>query len=182
MQPQVYCISPCGDDFCKGDKPMKQFIMTAMVAGLLAIMALTGLAQNQAPSQSAVDQAALFKQVSAELKQLRLEMLEQAIEFQNWKIQRLEAELQPIQIERQRLGEEEQFISQHLAELEKLAGNASEEVEAVKAVYTEKRSKEVLSKRQLVMQREAELTEQLAKEQQRLQELTGKAKKLQAEG
>lgn len=161
---------------------MKQFIMTAMVAGLLAIMTLTGLAQTQAPSQSAVDQAALFKQVSAEVKQLRLEMLEQAIEFQNWKIQRLEAELQPIQLERQRLGEEEQSISQHLAELEKLAGNASEEVEAVKAAYTEKRAKEVLSKRQLVMQREAELTEQLAKEQQRLQELSVKAKKLQAEG
>ena len=160
---------------------MKQSIRTAMLIGLWAIMALTGLAQNQAHSQNAADQAALFKQVSAELKQLRLELLEQAIEFQNWKIQRLEAELQPIQLERQRLGEQAQAFNQHLAELEKLAGNASEEVEAVKAAYTEKGLKEVTPKRQLVMQREAELTEQLAKEQQRLQELSEKAKKLQAD-
>jgi chromosome segregation ATPase len=160
-----------------------------MTVGLLAFVAMAGLAQTQAPNQSAENQAALLKQLSAEVQQLRLEVIQQAIEFQHWKIQRLERELQPIQSERQRLGEQEQAINQLIAELEQHIGNAlpaqegtTGELEAMKAASTEKGLKELSSKQQLVVQRETELTEQLAQEQQRLQELERKAKKLRAEG
>jgi len=168
---------------------MKRSVIRAMTVGLLALASMAGLARAQSPNQSAESQAALLKQVSAELKQLRLEVNQQAIEFQNWKIQRLERELQPIQSERQRLGEQEQDINQLIAELEKHAGHATpaqegagREMEAVKAEYTEKGLKDLSIKQQLVAQRETELAEQLAQEQQRLQELMREAKKLRAQG
>jgi hypothetical protein len=166
---------------------MKRSIITAMTVGLLAFVAMAGVAQS--PDQSAENQAALLKQLSAEVQQLRLEVIQQAIEFQHWKIQRLERELQPIQSERQRLGEQEQAINQLIAELEKYTGNATPaqegaigEMEAMKAEYTEKELKELSIKQQLAVQRETGLTEQLAQEQRRLQELERKAKKLRAEG
>ncbi|HKR59985.1 MAG TPA: hypothetical protein VJS64_09620 [Pyrinomonadaceae bacterium] len=168
---------------------MKRSLITAALIGLFAFIAMTGLAHAQALNQSADSQAALLKQLSSELQQLQLEVIQQAIELQNWKIKQLERELQPIQSERQRLREQEQAINQLIAELEKQRGNIAPvqestagEIEAVKAAYTEKELKELSTKQQLFTQRETEITEQLDQEQQRLQEFIKKAKKLRAEG
>src|SRR5262249_43408364 len=167
---------------------MKRTMITAVTVGLLVFVTMAGLAQAQASNQNGENPAALIKQVSAEVTQLRLEVIQQAIELQNWKIQWLERESQPIQSERQQLAEQEQAIKQLIAELEKHVGNlnppqegVTSEVEAIKATYTEKGLKALSIKQQLIVQREAELTDQLEKERQRLQELINRAKKLRGE-
>jgi chromosome segregation ATPase len=159
---------------------MKQFSKAAMTMGLLAFLALTGLAQTQAPNQSA---EALLKQLAAEVQQLRRELAQQAIAVQQWKIQQLERELLPIQNERQRLAEQEQVIHQAVAELEKQAGNAAptpeeaaKELEAAKAAYTDKELKDLSTKQQAAAERETELMGQLKQAQQRLQELLKQTK------
>ena len=163
---------------------MKKSILTAMTVGLLAFITMAGRAHAQDPNQGAENQAALLQQTSAELRRLRLEVIEQAIEFQNWKIMRLERELQPIQDELRRLSEREQAITQLVADLNNHRTNTSpaqeelEEIEAAKAAYTEKGLKKLSIKRQLAAQRETELTEQLEHERRRLQEFIEKARKL----
>ena len=163
---------------------MKRSIITAMTVGLLAFVTMAGWADGQVPNQSAESQAAQLQQISAELRRLKLEVIQQAIEFQNWKIMRLERELQPIQNERQRLGEQEQAITQLGAELNNHAGNATPvqdavgEIEAIRAAFIEKGLKELSLKQQLAAQRETELSEQLEQERQRLQELVERGKQL----
>jgi len=163
---------------------MKKYIVTATTVGFLTFMTMSGRVHAQAPNQSAGTQAAMLQQTSAELRRLRLEVIEQAIEFQNWKIMRLERELQPIQDELRRLSEREQAIAQLVADLNNHRTNTSpaqealEEIEAAKAAYTEKGLKKLSIKRQLAAQRETELTEQLEQERRRLQEFIEKARKL----
>jgi hypothetical protein len=155
---------------------MKKSIVIAAAVGFLTFITMAGRAHAQAPNQSAENQAALLQQTSAELRRLRLEVIEQAIEFQNWKIMRLERELQPIQDELRRLSEREQAITQLVADLNNHRTNTSpaqealEEIEAAKAAFTEKGLKKLSIKRQLAAQRETELTEQLEQERRRLQE------------
>jgi len=141
-------------------------------------------AQAQTPNPSAENQAALLKKISAELQQLRLEVFQQAIEFQNWKIKRLEREIPSIQRERQRLVAQEEAISQLIAELEKNSGieKALQEgkitdLEAFKASIPEDELKELSGRRHLIAQREIELTDRLEQERKLLQELTRKANK-----
>ena len=163
---------------------MKKSILTAMTVGFLTFMTMSGRAHAQAPNQGAENQAALLQQTSDELRRLRLEVIEQAIEFQDWKIMRLERELRPIRDELRRLGEREQAITQLVADLNNHRANTSpdqealEEIEAAKATYTEKGLKKLSIKRQLAAQRESELTEQLEQERRRLQEFIEKARKL----
>jgi len=141
-------------------------------------------AQAQTPNPSAENQAALLNKISAELQQLRLEVIQQAIEFQNWKIKRLEREIPSIQSERQRLVAQEEAISQLIAELEKNSGieKALQEgkitdPEAFKASIPEDELKELSGRRHLIAQREIELTDRLEQERKLLQELTRKANK-----
>jgi hypothetical protein len=163
---------------------MKKSIVTVMTIGFLTFITMAGRAHAQAPNQSAENQVALLQQTSAELRRLRLEVIEQAIEFQNWKIMRLERELRPIQDELRRLGEREQAITQLVADLNNHRTNTSpvqealEEIEAAKAAYTEKGLEKLSIKQQLAAQRETELTEQLEQERRRLQEFIEKARKL----
>jgi hypothetical protein len=163
---------------------MKKYIVTATTVGFLTFMTMSGRVHAQAPNQSAGTQAAMLQQTSAELRRLRLEVIEQAIEFQNWKIMRLERELRPIHDELRRLSEREQAITQLVADLNNHRTNTSsdqealEEIEAAKAAYTEKGLKKLSIKRQLATQRETELTEQLELERRRLQEFIEKARKL----
>src|SRR5262249_1664492 len=126
---------------------MKKSVLTATALGFLVFMTVAGRVHAQAPNQSAESQAAQLRQISAELRRLRLEVIQQAIDFQNWKIARLERELQPIQNERRGLSEREQAITQLVAEFNNhrtntaTAQEAVEEMEAMKAAYTEKELK-----------------------------------------
>jgi hypothetical protein len=163
---------------------MKRWITTAIIVGIFGFSTLAFPAQAQTPHQSADGQAALLKQLTAELQQLRMEVIQQAIEFQNWKIKQLERELLPIRNERQRLGEQEQAIRQLTAEIDAQAGGASSvpeggisEQQTIKAVYPEKELKDLSTKQQLITEREAELTQQLEQEQNRLQEFIKKTRK-----
>ena len=167
---------------------MKKPVLTATTLGFLVFMTVAGRVHAQAPNQSAESQAAQLRQISAELRRLRLEVIHQAIDFQNWKIMRLERELQPIQNERRGLSEREQAITQLVAEFNNhrtntaTAQEAVEEIEAMKAAYTEKELKKLSTEQQLAAQRETELTEQLEQERSRLQELIKKERKLRDEG
>ncbi|HKQ75954.1 MAG TPA: hypothetical protein VJ810_19825 [Blastocatellia bacterium] len=163
---------------------MKRLIIIAITVGLFGLGAMASQAQAQTPNPSAENQAALLNKISAELRQLRLEVVQQAIEFQNWKIQRLEREIPPIQSERQRLVAQEEALSQLTAELEKNAGLDKDkafqegkitDLEALKAAFSEEEQKEISTKRRLITQREIELTDRLEQERRRLQELIRKA-------
>ena len=163
---------------------MKRSIITTVTVGLLAFVTMAGRAQSQSPNQSAESQAAQLQQISAELRRLRLEVIQQAIELQNWKIKRLEQKLHSIQSHRRRLSEQEQAINQLNAEFNNHVGPVQEtveEIEAIKAAYTEKGLKELSIKRQRIAQRETELSERLEQERQRLQELVERGKQLRVE-
>ncbi len=163
---------------------MKRIIIIAITAGLFGIGMMASQAQAQTPNPGAENQAALLNKISAELRQLRLEVIQQAIEFQNWKISRLERELPSIQSERQRLVAQEEELSQLAAELEKNAGieqglqeGKITDLKALKASVPEEEQKELSTRRRLITQREIELTDRLEQERKRLQELIRMADK-----
>jgi hypothetical protein len=163
---------------------MKRLIITAITVGIFGLGTLASQAQAQTSNPSAENQAALLNKISAELQQLRLEVIQQAIEFQNWKIKRLEREIPSIQSERQRLVAQEEAISQLIAELEKNEGieKALQEgkitdLEALKATIPDDELKELSNRRSLITQREIELTDRLEQERKLLQELIRKANK-----
>jgi predicted nucleic acid-binding Zn-ribbon protein len=168
---------------------MQRAINTVLTIGLLVFMAVVGLAQTPpaAPGQEAENPAVLLQQLRAEVKKCRLEVVEQGIEFQQWKIKQLEREFQRVQSERQRLGEQEQSINQRIAELDSYAASAGpgqegevEESKAIKATIS-KGLKKLQTQQQPISEREAELAELLGQEQQRLEELLKKARQLKAE-
>ncbi|MEK7831274.1 MAG: hypothetical protein AAB401_09335 [Acidobacteriota bacterium] len=123
------------------------------------------------PNADADKQAELNRQLIAEIKQLRLELLRQRIEFQQWKLRQVERELQTAQAEQQRLAEEEQATQHALAEL----GNTSDgsgEIESLKKELTGSRSEKLRARRQGANQRAADLTTQLNQEDEQLRQLT----------
>ncbi|MCI0392166.1 MAG: hypothetical protein MOB07_25830 [Acidobacteria bacterium] len=165
---------------------MKRSIRAIMAFCLPALL-LTPGAITARPTPAADDQAILVKQMAAEIKRLRLEVIEQAIEFQNWKLKRLEGELLVTQREQQRLRELESSIQLQLAGL---APHVSHEpssgaehvgkMEIVKAAHTEDGLKPIQLKQQSIAELEAELREDIGREKARLQELRQKAGKMRA--
>jgi hypothetical protein len=158
---------------------MKRLMMTiAFVTLTIAATTRLAHAQTVAPSTDAENLAALHKQFTAELKKLRLEVLQQGIEFQEWKIKQLERELQQVVDKRQRLEEESHVIHQQLAELEDPASNSTHaeagqvsELDAIKANLIGEGQEKLLAARQAIAQQEADLTGLLKQEQARLQGL-----------
>jgi chromosome segregation ATPase len=149
---------------------------------------MAGIAQAQtSPRQEGESLETLKKQFTAELRELRIELLQQGIEFQEWKIKHLERDLQQLQSEQQRLGEQERTFRQQIAELEQNIDNAPPVTEGVGELHvmkddlTGKRMKDLQAKQQPLFQQEAELREQLKQEQVRLDELLKKVQKLKAE-
>ena len=154
----------------------------------LLLAAMGGIAQAQtAPRQEGESLETLKKQFTTELRELRLELLQQGIEFQEWKIKHLERDLQQLQSEQQRLGEQERTFRQQIAELEQNIANAPPvtegvgELQVMKDDLGGKRMKDLQFKQQPLFQPEAELREQLKQEQIRLDELLKKVQKLKAE-
>jgi hypothetical protein len=165
---------------------MKRSICTLMALGLLALLLMSATAAAQT-ALAADAQAPLLKQLAAELKQLRLEIIKQASEFQDWKLKQLERELLTTQNEQQRLRELESSLQQQLAGLTQPASHDPSsgaeqitELEIVKTTRTEDGLKPIQLKQQPLAEREAELREEISREKMRLQELQQKAEKLRA--
>lgn len=157
---------------------MKKAMLSLIGLCLFALMAATGFAQAQTPERpggNAELQTALNQQLVAEIKQLRLELLRQSLEFQQWKLKQIERELQTAQAEQQRLEEEERAIQQELAALS-TASESQGELELLKAELTGNLAQKQLSRRQPANQRVDELTLQAKQEGIRLRQLTERLK------
>ncbi|HZS04172.1 MAG TPA: hypothetical protein VFD58_05000 [Blastocatellia bacterium] len=161
---------------------MKRSICILLVITLLAPLQATTVART---APAADDPADALKRMAAEIRQLRLEVIEQAIEFQQWKLTHLEREMLAVRSEQQRLRELESSIQQQLAGLAPSAGHdpgaeQMGELEIVKATHTEDGLKPIQLKLQALAEREARLSEEISRENTRLQELQQKAGKLRA--
>jgi chromosome segregation ATPase len=161
---------------------MTRAILSALILAVLGLIAVAGAARPHA----SVDQpeVASLRQLSEEMKRLRLEVVRQGIEFQEWKVKQLERELQPLLGEQQRLEEQERLIQQRIAELNQQSSEVAKadevgEEESARNELTEKALKRLQEKRQPAGERSAELSEQLKREQQRLRELVQKARQLE---
>lgn len=131
-------------------------------------------AQAQTPANETQQQAAINRQLMAEVKSLRRELLQQAIEFQQWKLQHVTRELQQAQSEQQRLAGEEQLLQIELNELA-VSSNGNGELETLKADLVP-RSQRLRGRQQPANDRVSELSEQFAKEEKRLRQLTDQLK------
>jgi predicted nucleic acid-binding Zn-ribbon protein len=162
---------------------MKRAICTLIALALLALLLLSAVATGQT-APAADEQAVLLKQMAAEIKQLRLEIIKQAIEFQDWKLKQLERELFAAQSEQQRLREQTNSLQQQLAGLASHdASTGAEqlgELEIIRATHSEDGLKPLQLKQQALAEREAELREEINREKLRLQELQQMAEKLRA--
>ena len=147
-------------------------------AGLGCLLTLVGLgtftsAQNGAAQNAASDITLLRQQFKTELTSLRAEMLQQGIEFQEWKIKLLERELQRTKNEQGRLEDAEQTITRQVALVEQSLesgtqgeGRATGEQEGMKAELNGTHLQSIRSKRQPIDEQRAELQTQLQQEQQ----------------
>ncbi|MEP7341689.1 MAG: hypothetical protein ABI977_28410, partial [Acidobacteriota bacterium] len=153
---------------------MKRSIIALIAFCFFTLAIASGTASAQTPGSQADPQAAMNRQLLAEIKQLRLDLLRQRLEFQQWKRQQIERELQSARAEQQRLAEEEEAMQQELAELNNTSGGQSE-LELLKAELTGNR-KRLLAHQQPVHQRVAELTAQLNQEDMQLSQLTQRLK------
>lgn len=164
---------------------MKPLFVIAMVFCTLTFFSVMGNAQTAA-SASQVP-APLPEQLFLELKTLKLELLQQKVEFQQWKIQQLEREFRQAQLEQDRLIEHENLIRQQLAELrpEPTVSSGTLEsgagsVDALRTQLSNETLPELQSRREPITERISQLTRQLNQEEAQLHSLLDQIKKLQA--
>jgi hypothetical protein len=89
---------------------MKNKLMKTSLALFLLAAALIPVA-----AQTPEPQAELTKQLLLEVKKLRIELLQQRVEFQQWKLNLIEREWQLARSEQERLDEEGREIARELA-------------------------------------------------------------------
>jgi len=180
---------------------MKRPICLAQIICLMVLTAMGGLAQSQLtrsnvspggltppPSQNeGLNQPAPLQQLSLEVKTLRLELHKLQVELQQVKVAQLERELQQAQADARRLATQGNALNQevaafdhHLSQLE-LTADERKEVEANKAELLGGSLETLRAEQRAAAQREAEVSKQLEREQQRLEELLGILKKLRGE-
>ncbi len=153
---------------------MKKFQLGVGFCCLLALLTLA----NISSAQSEPTEFAALKQ---QLTSLRTDLLQQGIDFQEYKIKQLSRELQQLKVERGRLDESEQTLRRRLAEVEQsLASNPSGEQEGMKAELNGSHLQGIRSKAQPLIEQESELLRQLAQEQEQLQSLQTKLRQLKA--
>lgn len=115
--------------------------------------------------------------LQSEVRKLRLELLQQRIEFQQWKIEQLEAALQQTREELAKLDAEERGVQQVLSD----AGAADEaEILSYKTELRETTLKKTHAQQAASQQRETELQNKLQREQQTLQTLVQKMRQVKA--
>lgn len=154
---------------------MKKFKFGVGFCCLLALITLVRISS----AQSEPTEFAALKQ---QLANLRVDLLQQGIEFQEYKIKQLSRELQQLKVERGRLDESEQTLRRRLAEVEQsLTSDPSGEQEGMKAELNGSHLQGIRSKNQPLIEQESELLRQLAQEQEQLQVLQTKLKRLKIE-
>jgi hypothetical protein len=151
---------------------MKRSIIALVCAVWLA---LPWGAQAQTPASEAQQQAAVNRQLLTEIKSLRRELLQQAVEFQQWKLDLITRELQQAQAEQQRLLHEGQLLQQEINELA-AASDSKNELEALRSELAGERTQKLRSRQQPLDERVSTLTEQAQKEEKRLRQLADKLK------
>lgn len=141
---------------------------------LLALITLVKISNAQSePTEFVV----LKQQITI----LRAELLQQGIDFQEYKIKQLARELQRLKPERERLEETEQNLRRRIADVEQsIAADASGEQEGMKAELNGTHLQGIRNKTQPLVEQETELLRQLAQEQEQLQALQTKLKQLKA--
>ncbi len=137
--------------------------------------AFTLVTKAQTPTTEAVQQAALNRQLMVEIKTLKRELLQQAVEFQQWKLDQINRELQKAQTEQQRLAYEGQLLQQEINELT-VASDGQSELETLRTELTGERTQKLLNRQQPIAERVSALAEQAQKEEKRLRQLTDKLK------
>lgn len=137
------------------------------------VMGLFGLAllwvipgQAQTPVQEPLPNP---QKLVAEIRQLRLELLRQKLEFQAWKTREIERELQQAQAEQQQLEEEERRLQEEWAALS-LATEGQAEVETLKTEISGERLQRLRARQQPVSDRVAELNAKFQQEETRLKQ------------
>ncbi len=117
--------------------------------------------------------------LQTEVRQLRLELIQQRIEFQQWKIDQIETALKEVKDERAKLETEERAVQQALTET---SANEGDETATFRAELTETTLKKLQAQQTSGQQRESELQQQLTREQSVWQALMKRAKQLQRTG
>lgn len=171
--------------------------MSIAVCCFLMLVALAKISDAQTGAPVADDLAGVRQQFQSELRELRLELIAQGLEFQEWKIRQLERDIERIEAEQRLLEEEEQSIRQQLAAVTAAVDPAAPAVEprppgedarsvsddeVTRADLSGPRLKRVRARRQPLADQEAELRKQLAQEQRKREELVKKLKQLQPGG
>ena len=157
------------------------------VAAGLAAFARAAQAQTVTPANESEIVSELRRQSTSELRKLRLDLVQQGLEFQQWKIKQIERDLQQANAEQLRLVQEENSLQQDSAELAKQLNNSNSEPaqtsepEAMKTDLNERELLRLRTARSAVEQRVFELTEQLRREEIRQRDLQQQAKRLQTE-
>jgi GTPase involved in cell partitioning and DNA repair len=114
--------------------------------------------------------------LQTEVRKLRVELLQQRIEFQQWKIAQLESDLKRVREEREKAEAEERAVQQAIAEART---DEQEEIVSPKTELIETSLKQAQARQAAGQQHEMELQEKLAREQSVLQQLAARAKQMQ---
>jgi chromosome segregation ATPase len=136
----------------------------------LCAIAISAIAQT--PGGETEMRAELTKQLLLEVKKLRLELLEQSVEFQQWKLRQIERELQQARAEAERLEAEQRGIEQELAAA---SSDPQKEGESLRA-ETGRQLQQLQTRQHPVRERVAELGAQQNREETRLGQLRARLK------
>lgn len=158
----------------------KAMTLIAAVVVLSAITFGDAKAQSKPTAPDNGELAALVDLSLQEIKKLRLEILEQGIDFQCWKINLLEKELAQAQQELNRLREQEQVLRQRLANLNAQPAGQPNEMDDLRNDLSGNRLQAIGEKQQPLQQRETSLQNQLTEEKDKLYELLVKVRQMRA--
>ena len=148
--------------------------LTILAGSIQAQSAGTSSEAATAKSSSAADQLAWLQYISAELRRVHLEILEDRREIQQGKIQDLQRELEAIQGQQHQLQEEQRSETQQAAETEgelsqtSLSKAEREELDARKADLQTLSPTRFAGTQNALTQREARARERLALQEQRV--------------
>lgn len=134
-----------------------------------AVAAISASAQPTNPDQ--------FTALQSEVRQLRRELVQQRIEFQQWKIEQLETALKEVKEQRETLEAEERAVQQALTDTSAMDGD---ETATFRTELIETTLKKLRAQQAAEQQRESELQQKLAREQTVLQDFTKRLQSLRA--
>lgn len=155
---------------------LKQIVFLAISAGCARTLLIAGDTAKQEPP----DTLAWLKFVASELRELRREVLDDRLERQEVRVRALEFQLRQSRTERQDGEEVQRAQNQEVLQLEQQLADPAlspEDRTQLESIRAEAASREQTD-RGLLAQKEAQLTEKLRREQQRLEALRAVARSL----